>query len=251
MRVNPARNLTPENPMNAFRPTLNTLESREVMSANVALNTSTGVLAITCDNANDTVVVTQDSRGIGVNNQRFFNANAVHSIVVNGNGGHDRIDLRSVSRPATVNSGSGNDVIVGSAANDVLNGGADQDTIYGHSGHDRISGDGGNDKLFGDAGTDTLLGGAGNDFLDDGNRNTQEPADGGTGVDFNADVWVLNGVAISDIRQGQLGSCSFLASLAGGIRAGINYASWIRYLSYDAQTGMPVYEVKLWNPTTG
>lgn len=232
------------------RPTLTALEGRELMAAAVAYNPATGVLAIDCDAAHDTVVVTQDARGIGVNNQRFFATAAVRSLAVNGNGGNDRIDLRAVTRPATVTSGPGADVVVGTAVADTIRGGTESDTLYGHGGNDTLHGDGGSDRLFGDAGADALYGGAGEDFLDDGNRSAQEYADGGGDADFNADVWVVNGCAVSDICQGQLGTCSFLSALAGGVRAGVSYADWVRYLSYDA-TGMPTYEVRFWNPTTG
>ena len=235
---------------NSFRPSLHPLEGRDLMAAAVTFNAANGVLTVNCDSAHDSVVVTQDSRGIGVNNQLFYATAKVTGLIVNGNGGDDKIDLRAVTKPATINGGSGNDVIVGTAAGDLIYGGTNNDTIYGHAGGDKLYGDSGNDKLFGDAGTDALYGGAGYDFLDDGNRSAQEYADGGTEADFNADGWVVNGCAVSDIRQGQLGTCSFLASLAGGIRAGINYAGWIKYVGYDT-TGMPVYEVKLWNPTTG
>lgn len=74
--------------------------------------------------------------------------------------------------------GTGNLLLIGTAANDTLTGGKGNDTIrgvagddvlYGGAGNDLLEGGLGNDKLYGQAGVDSLLGGAGNDtyYLDD------------------------------------------------------------------------------------
>src|SRR5207248_915902 len=61
-----------------------------------------------------------------------------------------------------VNGGSGNDLIVGSAADNRLFGNAGNDTIHGGDGNDFIDGDdyeNGLDSLYGENGNDTLIGG--------------------------------------------------------------------------------------------
>ena len=97
------------------------------------------------------------------------------SIVVRGTGG---------ATPTTdIESGPGNDRILGgpgvdslydAAGSDLLSGGAGRDFLFGKFGNDRLYGGPGNarldggpghDRLFGATGSDYLLGGPGNDFL--------------------------------------------------------------------------------------
>lgn len=57
--------------------------------------------------------------------------------------------------------GSGNDLLVGSAAGNLIDGGAGNDQIYGIGGSDILRGGSGNDLIEGSAGNDTMEGGAG------------------------------------------------------------------------------------------
>jgi hypothetical protein len=66
-------------------------------------------------------------------------------------------------------------------------------------------------------------------------------------MDFIADAWTVQGCQVSDIVQGQSGTCQFLAGLAAGVDAGINYGRKIVYRGYDA-TGTGHYDVTIWNP---
>lgn len=78
-----------------------------------------------------------------------------------------------------VESGGGNDLLIGSSAAERLVGGGGDDRVYGGGGNDRLIGDGffrggddrldggaGNDKLWGELGRDRLLGGSGRDRID-------------------------------------------------------------------------------------
>ena len=64
--------------------------------------------------------------------------------------------------------GSGNDVINGSAEDNTITAGAGNDEIYGLAGDDSLFGDEGNDQLYGGDGDDALYAGPGVDMLDAG-----------------------------------------------------------------------------------
>ena len=56
-----------------------------------------------------------------------------------------------------IDTGSGDDLVVGSDADEVFYGGAGNDTSFGGGGHD---------SFYGEGGTDTVYGGAGNDYME-------------------------------------------------------------------------------------
>src|SRR6185436_16039036 len=108
-------------------------------------------------------------------------------LLVNALGGNDTVTLHGLTTPATVDAGSGNDVVNGSAvsgANLVLIGGSGNDLLTGGGGNDQIDGGAGNDFLRGGAGDDLLLGGDGDDSLTGGAG--RDTLDGGAG--FNTAV---------------------------------------------------------------
>lgn len=102
-----------------------------------------------------------------------------------------------------IETGAGDDTLLGGRGNDVLVSGA---------GDDRLSGGAGNDTLSGGAGTDTLVGGAGNDvyLLEGGERLSEAPGGGfdaiGTIVDYrlplNVEALTLFGAAITGWGNG-------------------------------------------------
>lgn len=75
--------------------------------------------------------------------------------VIIGRAGDDRIDA-----------GSGDDVMYGDAGNDVLMGGTGQDHLFGGIGDDTLRGGDGDDTLSGGGHDDLIFGGAGNDWLE-------------------------------------------------------------------------------------
>ncbi|RYY74690.1 MAG: hypothetical protein EOO52_10140, partial [Gammaproteobacteria bacterium] len=115
---------------------------------------------------NNTVI-----NGTSAANKIFSMAWVVHDDR-NGSGNDpDRINTtfsangyyRSVA--GTINSGAGNDYIVGSKYDDIIDGGADNDILDGAGGKDTINGGDGNDFIAGFADGSTWHGGTGKDML--------------------------------------------------------------------------------------
>ncbi|NET08621.1 MAG: calcium-binding protein [Symploca sp. SIO2B6] len=102
--------------------------------------------------------------GIDTLDNRFFN-NAYRLNMVTGATnllGETAINFEHVF------TGSGDDVIIGTADDNYIDTGAGDDTVNAGAGADTIVGREGNDSLNGEAGDDTILGGTGNDNLDGG-----------------------------------------------------------------------------------
>lgn len=208
---------------------------------------SRGVLRVTGTNAAEAIRINQAGAKIVVQGVLSVKTSQCRQIVVDAQGGNDVIDLRNVNVRATINAGTGNDFVVGSKAADVIFGSDGDDRLFGMTGNDTLCGDNGNDFLFGMENGDALLGGVGDDFLDDGNRGLQEYADGGAGLDWNADIVAVGGAAMDDIHQRGSPSCSFLSSLAGLTR-GRDFTQWIRYAGFQTD-GTPLYQVAFWQGT--
>lgn len=109
--------------------------------------------------------------------------------VINGTSGADVIVVQGLGLH-TVNSGSGDDIICGSASDDTISSGSGNDTILAGAGNDVISTVDGNDTINGGAGSDTITSGSGNDAVIAGDGNdavaTSDGTDsisGGTGND--------------------------------------------------------------------
>jgi Ca2+-binding RTX toxin-like protein len=161
---------------------------------------------------------------------------------VAGNGGTDT--LYGGDGNDTMRGGDEADTIYGNEGNDTCHGGWGDDRIFGHAGDDDLYGDEGNDRLFGWLGNDELYGGADNDWLEAGSA--EEAADGGSGEDFNAHVWAVDGAACTDIHQGNSDTCTFLATLSSLARTGtvdlearISYRGDYTYIvSLYSETGM-------------
>lgn len=91
-------------------------------------------------------------------------------VYINTYGGNDKInahldqELNYISE-VQINSGYGNDTVLGSNIHDTINGGPGHDHIGGYGGNDTIRGGPGNDRLAGNAGNDTINGEGGNDSL--------------------------------------------------------------------------------------
>jgi uncharacterized protein YkwD len=175
----------------SFRPTLECLEERTLLTAQLSASLSSGLLRIEGSAYADTIVVREINNRISVDGVKIsvagrglasVSAAAVSRIEVFGNGGNDRIFLNSqavrgqqaLTRPVTVWGGAGNDLIVAGQGPETVYGGDGNDTIYGGAGSDRLYGEGGNDILVagsgptlldGGVGTNLLVGGRGNDVI--------------------------------------------------------------------------------------
>src|SRR5262245_43527414 len=107
-----------------------------------------GVLTVTGDHTNNTIVVSRD-----VNGRLLVNGGAV--TIKGGTATLSNTKLIEVFGQA------GNDTI----SLDEVNGTLPKANLYGGSGDDTLTGGSGNDQLFGQAGDDTLLGKGGVDLL--------------------------------------------------------------------------------------
>lgn len=229
-----------------FKLNLEVLEDRTVPATATFSN---GILNVYGTNASETIKVTQDASRINVDGAGYVTASSVRSIVVNGYMGNDFIDMRTVRLGAAIYGGDGNDIIVATQAADQVFSGNGNDRIWGMDGNDKLYGEAGNDILYGNNGYDYLYGNDGNDFLDDGNRTGQDYADGGNGMDWNADIVAINGTRMEDVRQTGSPTCGFLSSLQGLARTGTNFTQWIRYAG-NTSDGTPQYEVAFLRGTT-
>jgi Ca2+-binding RTX toxin-like protein len=141
--------------------TLESLESRQLMHADVSLGNS-GILLIEADPTGGTVQVSNFWGLVRVNSRteegsqtRFFSRPSVKQIVFRGSE-NDDVFANNTSIPS---------LQFGKGGNDQLHGGSARDVIFGGDGNDWIQGDAGNDLLYGDRGNDLIVGGAGNDRL--------------------------------------------------------------------------------------
>jgi hypothetical protein len=116
------------------------LETRQLMSATL----DNGVLRIVGTDRPDSIVVTKYNGWVHtvVNGEDgYFSPSSVASIVINAMGGADSVRLYdTLTTPATIWGGSGNDVIVGGGGDDVISGEMGNDAIYGGGGNDLLWG---------------------------------------------------------------------------------------------------------------
>ncbi len=175
-----------------------TLESRNVLSANPIISLDAGTLTIEGSSGDDTVYVriaggevqaTYQTNGSDFQTE-YFPESEVTDFRFNGNDGNDHIINRTeLPLLAYGNRGNdrliggrGNDELHGGPGNDVINGFIGDDSLHGDWGNDIISGWHGNDKLYGWYGDDVMLGGTGDDYISGYLGN--DWADGGDGDDW-------------------------------------------------------------------
>jgi uncharacterized delta-60 repeat protein len=140
-----------------------------------------GVLHIVGSNNCDIVIITKVGSNIKViatfnpSNPMFFDESSITEINVRVRGASDIVvTTPNVTKPMTIDGGSGNDLlmgggganlILGDTGSDALMGGGSDDVLLGGEGNDDMFGHGGNDVLVGGDGNDMLFGGAGRDLL--------------------------------------------------------------------------------------
>jgi Ca2+-binding RTX toxin-like protein len=90
----------------------------------------------------------------------------------------DLADASAATDPVDLQTGAGDDTVIGGAGDDTIDGGADNDSITGGDGDDSVLGGTGDDTLAGGAGDDTLDGGAGNDVIAVGGADSATGGDG-------------------------------------------------------------------------
>jgi len=203
------------------------LESRQLL----AVTFTGGVLTVAGGNKADNISIKAAGSSVVVklnNSTKTFTRSAVKQLVVNGNGGNDKINVAGAFNDCSINGGGGNDKINGGGGGDEISGGGGNDVIKGRGGDDQFYGDGGDDNLSGGAGNDTL-GGDVNDMLSEtDNPNTNPGNDtlnGGAGDD-----WLLGGTE-SDLHDDPNGS----DVMTGG--AGVDVVDIRGRNSDDLETG--------------
>ena len=109
---------------------------------------------------------------IALAHRRTVLTQTISRVVVNANGGDDRVALKrgglSLDVAGELNGGAGDDRLRGGRGNDTINGGFGNDQLHGGgggAGDDTLNGDQGRDRLVGAFGADTLNGGDNRDFI--------------------------------------------------------------------------------------
>jgi Ca2+-binding RTX toxin-like protein len=152
------------------------------MAVTATFSPATGVLTVTGDAVDNTIIVSRNAAGLLLVNLGAVPITGGTATVANtaeiqvfGLDGNDALSLDEANGalpPA---------LLFGGAGNDVLTGGSSADQLFGEGGDDTLNGKGGADQLFGGDGNDVLTGGAGNDqvFGELGNdRMIWNPGDG-------------------------------------------------------------------------
>lgn len=134
-----------------------------------------GVLTITGDDQENTIVASRDPAGTILVNGGAVpvtgdipTTNNTSLIRAFGLGGNDVLqvdDSNGLMPPANLFGGEGDDMLTGSANADELTGDAGDDTLFGRDGNDNLVGGPGNDSLTGGRGVDPHLGGEGDDQI--------------------------------------------------------------------------------------
>lgn len=134
------------------------LEDRAVPAATATL--SNGVLTILGSAGADSIHLTQSGGNLLLTTTgQAFALSQVQQIAIDSGDGDDTIALdASVTLPAWIYAGSGNDSV---------RGGSGANNIYGASGNDTLIGGPSNDEIYGGAGTDNVTGGGGTDVATD------------------------------------------------------------------------------------
>src|SRR5579872_4487341 len=188
-----------------YGPACESLEGCKLLSTNASFAPNSGVLTVTGDAHNNTLIVGRDAAGhINVNGGAVpiqggsATVANVSLIEVFGLGGNDTLSIDET------NGAMPNANLFGGDGNDTLIGGSGADQLFGQAGNDTLLGMGGNDLLFGGAGDDILTGGAGNDQVFGEAGNDQIIWNPGDGTDLNEggdgnDTVVVNGGNAAEI----------------------------------------------------
>jgi Ca2+-binding RTX toxin-like protein len=194
----------------------------------VVVNATTGLDPIAVAGTSGSVTITGLAAQVSV-----LHAEATDRLIINGLGDVDLIDASGLSAGAvalTVDSGAGNDAVLGSKGDDTIIGGPGFDQALMDAGDDTFiwnPGDG-SDKVFGDSGIDTLLfngsdaaekveispNGGGDRFLRDVANVTMDLSEVET-VQFNA-FGGADTVTVDDLRGTSVNKVAIDLAAAGG-----------------------------------
>lgn len=155
---------------------------------------------------------------VGLGTDTFAN---METGLITGLGGANLIDVSASPFAVDVNSGAGNDTLIGSAFGDVLNGDLGNDSIVGNAGSDSIIGGNENDTISCGDGDDNVLGGEGDDLIngDAGNDNLNGSGGGDTLFGGVGDDTVTGGDG-ADRLEGEAGSDRLLGDAGNDVLNG-------------------------------
>lgn len=214
-----------------------------VLPSNPLNVTTTGnVLNVAGTTANEQIVVKQSDTTFTIVNGSWSTTvtGTFTQVVVKCTGGTDSVTIdASVTIPATLYGGTGNDTLVGNNAGDTFYAGTGSNKMVGGAGNDTFVtvGNTGGDSVTGGAGNDSFwMGAAANEVVTDlsaaenaaghlhriasfvNGRSLANPAVTDatmTTKSFSADpLFGANGPTENDISQGYLGDCYFLSALS-------------------------------------
>jgi Ca2+-binding RTX toxin-like protein len=152
----------------------------EVVRVDVAAPTisavfTNGVLTVTGDNQDNTLIASRDAAGnILINGGAIPITGGVPTVTnttlirMFGFDGNDVLtvdDANGHMPPAQLYGGEGDDILTGSASDDLLDGGPGNDMLFGRGGDDILIGGPGNNILVGGPGADQIFGGDGDDVI--------------------------------------------------------------------------------------
>jgi Ca2+-binding RTX toxin-like protein len=139
-------------------------------------------LRIEGNDADNAIRVTQSASQFAVKidgKAKSFPRTGIKQIVVSGNNGNDKIDLRGNTPRVLVHGDEGDDTILSGKGNDRLFGDENDDIVKGGAGNDTIEGGEGEDALYGNAGNDSFHANDEfwSDFLDGGSGEDRAKVD--------------------------------------------------------------------------
>ncbi len=194
------------------------LEARQLMSGTPLSVTQAIVdgglqLQISGGNKSDNIAIVPTRGGLRVSNGKWSKkvGNAFNSIVVKGGRGNDRVQIdASITAPAMIYGGVGDDTLIG---------GSGGDKLYGQGGTDNLEGENGDDVLVnvGDSKADLASGGAGLDTFWTDTTGTEQVTDASaTEIADGAVHRVDNFYGFSTVRKGAVRANRISTDLNGG-----------------------------------
>ncbi len=262
--------------MSNVRPSLEALETRELLAAQVTASLAQNVLTVEGTPGADHIAFWESQNQISVLGEPInltgrqvasVASSSVSKIVVNTLGGDDVVQLNQdkygsqpITQPVVINGGDGNDYLAAGWGPTTINAGGGNDTILAGPGTDTINTGTGNNTIYESTGNATIVNGGGKDTVIP--PPSQSPAPSATAPTFNTRNWAPAGIQPADVIQQQAPTCAFLAALQtvaqtdpSFLNSGITYLGWYEYQvrlfrpNADGVTGTWVNQVVYYNGT--
>jgi len=194
------------------------LEARQLMSGTPLSVTQAIVdgglqLHVSGGNKSDNILIAPTRGGLRISNGKWSKkvGNAFNSIVVRGGKGNDRVQIdASITAPAMIYGGVGDDTLIG---------GSGDDKLYGQGGTDNLDGENGDDVLVnvGDSKADLATGGAGIDTFWTDAAGTEQVSDASADEIADGAVHRVDSFyGFSTVRKGAVRANRIALDLNGG-----------------------------------